>query len=216
MPVVAKDLEYRHSAGIWISSGMFSILVMAGHNVLDSRRFFTVLAIAGLAHIVVVAISNTSFSTRLFLSQSLIVLATIAAVNLYLLRNIGLAERAGEVLVDFVIGSMTNLWSYCYFIGYAGIFGVVIVLISFLLSATLSRKRVSTDRTLALLYAASSVNLACEYCFRRPLFHVSGEPGALGFFYAAGLFGLEFALPLHVLILISCFLRHWRCGDLAS
>jgi hypothetical protein len=189
---------------IWMSAFLFSFLIFLGHGFLGSRRFFAALAVAAVVHMFAVARYQNRFSIFLFLSESMIVVVTIFSVFMYLLNAVGAASDVAAIVFWHLAGSWSQPSAYLefakYFVVFAGISSV------FVFFAWGFRRSVGLDLVFACYYAASAVNVACDYVWRRPLFHVSGDPEALDFFFAAGLIGLEFPLLVHFIVLgLSCW-----------
>jgi hypothetical protein len=205
----------RGATAVWGTSGLFSLLVLVGHRALDSRSFLTVLLVVAVAHVVVVARFHPRVSLLLFLSQSLIVVASIVAIVAYLLYAVGSPSGVAGAVLWHLSGSWSTGATYVDLARYVGLFGVAYVVVA-LLIARVWRRPISADLLLSCLYAASAVNLACDYALRRPLFQVSGDPDALLFFFLAGLIGLEFSLLLHLLVLVGCAWYGWRARPALS
>ncbi len=200
--------EYRPAALWWIG-GLFAALLLVGHGQLDQRPFAAVLIAVAVTNVAVAATRRPPLTRTLLLSQSVIGTATVAAVVLYLIRFVGPGPDMPGVLVDFLRASLTDPRTYLHMVVYAVAFAALTTLALLSVSALLGR-RPGRFRILAALYAASAVNLACDYAVRRPLYQVSGEPEAQGFFFAAGLFGLESSLPVHLLLLVACTVAYRR------
>lgn len=196
-------------AALWWVGGLFAALLLAGHGQLDQRPFAAVLIAVAVANVAVAATRRPPLTRTLLLSQSIIAAATVAAVVLYLIRSVGLGPDVPGVLLDFLRASLSAPRTYLHLLVYAVAFVALTTLALLSVSALLGR-RAGRFRILATLYAASAVNLACDYAVRRPLYQVSGEPEALGFFFAAGLFGLESSLPIHLLLLVACTVAYRR------
>lgn len=200
--------EYRPTA-LWWTAGLFAALLLVGHGQLDQRPFAAALIVVAVANVAIAATRRPPLTPTLLLSQSVIGAVTVVAVVLYLIRFIGLGPDVPGVSLDFLRGSLTDPRTYLYLIVYTAAFAALITLALLSVSALLGR-RPGRSQILAALYAASAVNLACDYAVRRPLYQVSGDPEALGFFFAAGLFGLELSLPLHLLLLVACTVAYRR------
>jgi len=201
---VGRDfLQGRRPAALWLSSGLFSLLVLTGYEMLHDRAFSAVLVALALVNVLVATSRRPPISPSLLLSQSCIVLATVTAVLLYLMHYVGVDDNAPQVLADFLTAALADQETYFYFLGYSALF-IGLVTLALYLGSALFRLQVRFTTLLAALYSASAVNLASDYSLRRPLFHVSGDLEATSFFFAAGLFGFEFSMPLHLILLVAC------------
>jgi hypothetical protein len=139
----------------------------------------------------------------------LVVAATLVGVVLHVSHVVGqVPPGVSTTLGSFLQAALTSPSTYLSFGAYGMVFGLVLGLL--LLALRAFRQGVTVDTELALVsaYTMSSVNIAFDYSLTRPLYQVSGEPDALAFFFTAGLFGVEFSLPLHLLLLVLCLLWH--------
>lgn len=199
--------EEREFPGVvWLSSSLFSLVILAGYRVLEQREFLSLIALLGVLHV----LSAARFARParyLFLSQALVVVVTLVSVALHVASVVGPAPSGWwTTLGSFIKGSWTNPTTYLYFGAHALAF--CLALTALLLGIRIVRVRSKIDSKTALVtaYAMASVNVAIDYSLARPLYHVSGDPDAIAFFFAAGLFGVEFSLPLYLLVLVLCCL----------
>lgn len=193
----------------WITSAIFSLAVLAGHRVLEEREFLPIVATLGVIHVGTVIARYPRFCWHLLLSQIFVAMAAVGSVVLHTWHAAGPAPPGwSTTFSSFLHASLTSPSTYLYFTGYVVAFCVVLALL--LLGIKYSRLRAKIDGEVALVaaYAMSSVNVAFDYSLTRPLYHVSGEPDAVAFFFTAGLLGMEFSLPLHVGLLALCIC--WR------
>lgn len=194
---------------VWITSALFSFVVLAGYRVLEQREFLTVVATLTLIHVVIVIARSPQLSWHLFLSQTFVVAASLVSVVLHSRHAVGSTPPGWSTTFrSFLQAALTSPSTYLYFAGYVVAFCVALFLV--LLATRASRLQTTVDAEVALVaaYAMSSVNVAFDYSLTRPLYHVSGEPDALAFFFTAGLFGVDFSLPLHLVVLALCI--WWR------
>lgn len=138
----------------------------------------------------------------------MISVATLLAIFFHVWHYTGLAQSYFETFWDFLKGSVTSPETYILFVVYIAGFLVIVGSLFTVLKRMGSRRGCSLIAFLGFTYSASAVNIAVDYSWRRPLFRVSGDPDAGAFFFAAGLFGVEFSLILHILI---GSLNAWRC-----
>jgi hypothetical protein len=198
---------------MWISSVIFSLVVLVGYRSLEQRMFLPVVGILALVHLLTVITRAARLSWHLFLSQSMVVAATLVGVVLHVLHVIGqVPSGVSSTLSSFVHAALTSPSTYLYFGAYLMVFGLVLGVLLLVLGSLWRRVSVDSSVALATAYTMSSVNVAFDYSLSRPLYHVSGEPGALDFFFTAGLFGVEFSLPLHLLLLVVCVFWHQLAG----
>lgn len=194
----------------WITSGLFSLSILAGYRVLEHRPFLPVVGILAFIHIATVVAKAPRFSWHLFLSQTVVVVATLASVILHTSYVVGqIPPGWASTFRSFVEASLTSPASYLHFsafvIGFsAGLFLVLMIarIFNFL-------SEINTEVVLVAAYAMSAVNVALDYSLFRPFYHVSGEHDALTFFFTAGIFGIELSLPLHAILLVISILWHY-------
>lgn len=67
---------------------------------------------------------------------------------------------------------------------------------------------ISRSNFLRVVYILSALNLAFYYSMSRPLYNVAAEEGGEALYVVAGLFGVEFSLPLHLIALTFLFSAH--------
>lgn len=193
----------------WITSGIFSLVVLAGYRVLEQREFLSALGILALMHVVTVAVRAPRLSWHLFLSQSLVVASTLASVFLHTRHAVGQVPPGwSNTLGSFLQAALSSTSTYVYFAAYVVAFCVVLLVVLLAIRASGLRSTIDAEVALMAAYAMSAANVAFDYSLFRPLYHVSGEPDALSFFFTAGLFGVESSLPLHVLLLAACLWWH--------
>ena len=193
----------------WITSAIYSLAVLAGHRVLEQRAFLPLVATLGVIHVVLVIARSPRLRWHLFLSQTFVAVVAVGSVVLHIWHAVGPAPPGWfRTVRSFLHAALTSPRTYLYFAGYMVAFCVVLALV--LLATWGSRLRVTIDAEVVLVaaYAMSSVNVAFDYSLTRPLYHVSGEPDAVAFFFTAGIFGMEFSLPLHLVLLTLCLF--WR------
>lgn len=194
---------------MWISSSLFSLVVLVGYRSLEQRAFLPVVGLLAAIHLLTVIPRPERLSWHLFLSQSLVVAATVVGVVLHVSHVVGeVPPGVSRTLGSFLQAALTNPSTYLGLGAYGMVFSLVLGLLLLALRTFWHDLTVDTELTLALAYTMSSVNVAFDYSLTRPLYHVSGEPNALAFFFTAGLFGVEFSLPLHLLLLAVCLLWH--------
>lgn len=186
---------------IWVSSVLFSLVVLAGYRVLEQRAFLPVVGVLALVHLLTVITQKMRLSWHLFLSQSCVVTATVGSVVLHVSYVVGeVPSGLLGTVASFLEASVTSSWTYLYFSVYVVAFCLVLGVV--LLVIRTFWRSVEIELAIVAAYSMSSVNVAFDYSLSRPLYNVSGEADALDFFFSAGLFGLEFSLPLHVLLLV--------------
>lgn len=201
----------RAGRAIWISSLGVSLVVVAGYRLLEELEFLPVLALVGLTHLLTVMAHVPQPLGRLLLSQSAVVLTSVTAVVLHVVHLVGSVPPGwSETLVSFLWANLRDPSAYLYFGMHLALFALFLAGLLLVFRGVRSGQRITPDLALTAAYAASAVNIAFNYCWKSPLRHVSGEPDALTFFFAAGLFGLEHSLPLHTLLL--CTVLVWRFG----
>lgn len=192
---------------VWITSATFSLVVLAGYRVLEHREFAPVVGGLGLIHLVTVIARSSRLSWHLFLSQTLVVVAALVSVVLHTWHAVGPAPAGwSRTFSSFLRGALTSTSTYLHFGVYVLAFCVVLAVVLFVIRISRPRWMIDAEVLLVAGYAMSSVNVAFDYSWTRPLYQVSGDPGAVAFFFTAGLFGLEFSLPLHLLLLTACLL----------
>lgn len=201
--------QRRASWSIWISSTIFSLVILGGYRNLEEREFLLVVAFLALFHLLTVVTLAVPLSWHLFLSQSSVVVMTLVSVLLHVSHVVGAPPPdLSRTFGSFLQGAITSLSTYLYFAGYLAAFCLVLTIVLLAIRALRLRLTINAEATLVTAYAMSSVNVAFDYCLTRPLYHVSGEPDAVAFFFTAGLFGVEFSLALHLLLLAVCLLWH--------
>jgi hypothetical protein len=143
------------------------------------------------------------------LSQTLVVVAALGSVVLHTWHAVGPTPPGWSTTFgSFLEAALTSPSTYLYFAGYVVAFCIVLTLVLLATRASRLRATMTAEVALVAAYTMSSVNVAFDYSLTRPLYHVSGEPDALAFFFSAGLFGVEFSLPLHLVLLTLCI--WWR------
>ena len=194
---------------VWITSATFSLVVLAGYRVLEHREFAPIVGGLGLIHLITVIARSSRLSWHLFLSQTLVVVTAVLSVVLHTWHVVGPAPAGwSRTLSSFLHGALTSASTYLYFLGYVVAFCLVLTAVLFVTRISRPRWVLDAEVVLVVGYAMSSVNVAFDYSLARPLYQVSGDPGAVAFFFTAGLFGMEFSLPLHLLLLTACLLWH--------
>lgn len=194
---------------VLITSAIFSLVVLAGSRVLEEREFLPVVATLALLHVVIVIARCPRLCWHLFLSQTVVVVVTLGSVVLHTWHAVGSAPPGWSTTFGSVFqAALTSPSTYLHFAGYLVTFCVVLALVLLATRASRLRATMNAEVVLAAAYAMSAVNVAFDYSLTRPLYHVSGEPDALAFFFTAGLFGVEFSLPLHLVLLALCI--WWR------
>jgi len=192
-----------------MSSTIFSLVILGGYRILEERGFLPVVALLALFHLLTVVTLAARLSWHLFLSQSFVVVMTLGSVVLHVSHVVGAPPPdLSRTFGSFLQGALTSLSTYLYFAGYLVVFCFVLSILLLAIRALGLRLTINAEATLVVAYAMSSVNVAFDYCLTRPLYHVSGEPDAVAFFFTAGLFGVEFSLALHLLLLAVCLLWH--------
>ena len=205
------QLDNRTDAGpsggknrpVWMTSIIFSLTVLAGYRVIEEREFLPVVALLGVTHVIVVVRFHDRFSSNLFLTHFLIVMATLASVFMHVYSVIGtVPQNSFSYLCSFAKSSTLNHSTYVFLGGYILLFCVVLFLLLWARRFLLTYKsQEGIESILVAAYAMSSVNIAFDYSLSRPLYHVGGDPDALAFFFVAGLFGVEYPLLLNLLLL---------------
>ncbi len=202
---------------IWLTSAVFSVGVLAGYSSLERREYLPVVVVLALAHFLTVVRCAPAASRHLFLSQTCVVAATLISVVLHVSFVVGpVPEGLGRAIFGFLVASFTSPDSYFFLVAYLAVFCFVVAGLVVTVRLLRLRPAVDVTATLVMAYTLSSVNVAFDYSVWRPLYHVSGEPEAKAFYYAAGLFGVETALTLHLLLFGLCLLWTRRARRLSE
>jgi hypothetical protein len=179
--------------------------VLAGYRVLEQREFLPVVGSLALIHLLTVFARAPRLSWHLFVSQTLIVVVTLSSVVLHTWHAVGPAPLGwSRTLGSFLQAALTSPSTYLHFGGYLVAFCLVLAGVLLVIRVSRLRSAIDLETVLVAAYVTSSVNVAFDYSLTRPLYHVGGEPDAVAFFFTAGLFGVEFSLPLHLLLLLAC------------
>ena len=158
-----------------------------------------------LVQLLTVITRPARLSWHLYLSQSLVVGATLVGVALHVSHVVGqVPSGVSRTLGSFLRAALTSPSTYLSLGAYGMMFGIILGLLLLVLRIFWRRIVVDSELALVTAYTMSSVNIAVDYSLTRPLYHVSGEPDALIFFFSAGLFGVESSLPVHLLLLVAC------------
>ena len=190
---------------VWPTSLLLSLLLLAGYRVLESFGFMVLIAVVGFGHLLVCMRFAPCPSTRLVLSQSLVAITTVGAVVLHVLHVVGPPpSNWWSMVISFAAAEVKALPSYLYFAAYVLVFSLAVAGLLYSARVLELQSKITPRLALSTAYAASAVNLAFDYARSRPLYQVSAESDADAFFFAAGLFGLEFSLTLHVILLLAC------------
>lgn len=206
MTRTASKLRWLRLEALWPSSLLFSLLLLGGYKVLENPRFALLISIVGLAHLLICIRFAPYPSVRLLLSQSLVALAAVTAVVLHVVHVVGPPPSGlWRMVGSFVAAELAEVSAYLLFGFYIMIFTLAVVGLLVFARGLRLQAGITPGLLVATAYAASAVNLAFDYSLRRPLYRVSGEPDAEAFFFAAGLFGLEFSLALHMILLLVCW-----------
>jgi len=181
---------------------LFSATVLVGYRWLDALWWAAVLTTLAIVHLVVVARQRDTSRAGFLASQLVVAVTSLGAIVLYLMNATSPTEHLGHVLRDFVLASLTSPRTYRGFAFHLFVFGALAL--SSVLLLRVARVARGWDRAMLTRYlcALSAVNIACDYSWRRPLFLVQGEPAAQDFFFSAGLFGVEFTLPIFVILAV--------------
>lgn len=100
LPPPMRSPATQHStAWPWCSAGLPSLLLLAGHRVLEERAFLVPLFACSFAHVLVVARLHPQVSKALVLSHLLIVLAAVVSIVAYLLYSLGPLEGLPQALL---------------------------------------------------------------------------------------------------------------------
>lgn len=194
--------------GLWITTVIFLLSVLAGHPFLEERGFLPILLLVGLIHVFLSAPHGSRCSWQFLVAQNLVVISAVSAVVLHVRHLIGPAREPAAVLVSFALASWSTGSFYLHFVNYV----LVFLLVTGALYG-LVRRLVSSWETagyVSLLYSASAVNVAIDYAVRRPLYQVQGSPEDKDFLFAAGLLGAEFSVLLYLLCLAAYGIGCWR------
>jgi len=190
---------------MWVSSSLFSLIVLLGYRSLEQRAFLPVVGFFALVQLLTVITRPARLSWHLYLSQSLVVAATLVGVALHVSHVVGqVPSGVSRTLGSFLRAALTSPSTYLSLGAYGMMFGIILGLLLLVLRIFWRRIIVDSELALVTAYTMSSVNIAVDYSLTRPLYHVSGEPDALIFFFSAGLFGVESSLPVHLLLLVAC------------
>lgn len=190
---------------VWPTSLLFSLLVLGGYRVLEHPGFLLMISGAAMFHLLACVRFAPRPPAELVLSQSVLAVATLSAVALHIIHVVGgLPPGLWGMLASFGLAELKQTSTYLYFAGYLLAFVLAIGALLFVARVLKLRSEITAGVMLSTAYAGSAVNLAVDYSMSRPLYHVSGPPEAEAFFFAAGLFGLEFSLPLHMILLLAC------------
>lgn len=212
--VNSQGLVGAHRQLVWISSVVVSSVAVFGHQFLAEPVFAGVLGLLGLIHVLIVASDVSKGWVGVAASQSMIVLATLAAVFLHVFDLLGVPPSAGETLLSFAQGSLEDPDTFFGFLWFSLIFLALLLVILGAFKVLSSRFRFTTALLLRSSLAGSAALISIDYSVYRSFVHVSGPSAAEQFFFAAGIFGVEFSLPLFLLILLV-FLA-WRPEGQAS
>lgn len=208
---VASDSTIQHRGPwvSWISSVVFSLLVLAGYRVLEEREFLPWLGLLALLHVFAVVARVPSFSLQLFLSQTLVVVSSLVSVYLHTSHAVGETPAGlSRTLGSFIQADLSSLSAYAFFAVYLAVFCLVLAVLLLAIQTFRLRTRIDSEVGLVMAYTMSAVNIAFDYSLLRPLYHVSGDADARTFFFAAGLFGTQFSLALHLLVFTVCLAWH--------
>jgi len=112
-----------------------------------------------------------------------------------------------KTLWSFFRAVLASESTYSYFAVNLLVFLVVIGVLLAAVRLLQLRRQLDLDFAIVVAYAASAVNIIFSYSLNSPLYHVSGDPGAVSVFFAAGIFGLEGSFPMHLLLSVIFLLR---------
>lgn len=206
MTTLTPPSSWLRVKSIWPTSLVFSFLLLAGYGVLERPGFLLLIAGVGLVHLLVCMRFAPRPSASLLVSQSLVAIATVAAVVIHVVDAVGPPPSGvWRTVASFAIAELKAPSTYLYFGVYLLFFLLALAGLLLLARVIKLRSSVTPELVLSTALATSAVSLAFDYSLNRPLYRVSGEPGAEAFFFAAGLFGLEFSLPLFLILLITCW-----------
>lgn len=206
MTRVAANRGWPRLESVWPTSLLFSLVLLGGYRVLERRGFLLLITAVGLWHLLVCIRFAPRPSSKLILSQSLVAVATIVAVVLHVLHVAGRPPTdLGRMVRSFALAELKQASTYLAFCAYLLVFALAVAALLLFARLLKLRSEMTASLFLSTAVAGSAVNLAFDYSLTQPLYHVSGEPGAEAFFFAAGLFGLEFSLPLHLLLLLTSY-----------
>jgi hypothetical protein len=201
---VQEEPSKASRKNIWISSCTIALLGLGGVMFFEDRWFAAVLVFAASVHLVLIAVWRIQFTWALLFSQALIVAAALSSVVGYVYLTVGPAQEGWSTVMAFIRSWPDTQIVASYGQRLAVFLGVVVVVA--LAWRLILRRPLRSSDILVLGYSATALAVPCGYSLERPLYHAGGDLEATHFFFAAGIFGVEFPLLLYVVSLIAALL----------